>query len=49
MGAFIRFAAHLYINALMFGHLFKIKDFKYLIPPLAAIYLFLGSIPESAS
>ena len=47
MGAFIRFATHLYINALMFGHLFKIKDFKYLIPPLATIYLLLGSIPES--
>ena len=30
MAAFIRFAAFLYINALMFGHLFKIKDFEYL-------------------
>jgi spore germination protein KB len=48
MGAFIRFAAHFYLNALMFGHLFKIKDFKYLIPSLATIYLLMGSIPESA-
>ena len=43
MAAFIRFAAFLYINALMFGHIFKIKDFEFLIPSLATIYLLLGS------
>ncbi|MEH7304453.1 GerAB/ArcD/ProY family transporter [Neobacillus drentensis] len=47
MAAFIRFAAFLYINALMFGQLFKIKDFEFLIPALATIYLLIGSIPES--
>jgi spore germination protein (amino acid permease) len=47
MAAFIRFTAFLYINALMFGHLFKIKDFEYLIPSLATIYLMIGMIPES--
>jgi spore germination protein (amino acid permease) len=47
MGAFIRFTAFLYISALMFGHLFKIKDFEYLIPPLAAVYLLIGVIPET--
>jgi spore germination protein KB len=47
MGAFIRFTAFLYINALMFGRLFKIKNFEYLIPSLAAIYLMIGSIPEA--
>ena len=47
MATFIRFAAFLYINALMFGHLFKIKDFEYLIPSLAAIYLLIGLIPET--
>ena len=47
LGAFIRFAAFLYINAMMFGHLFKIKDFEFLIPSLATIYLFIGMIPES--
>jgi spore germination protein KB len=47
MAAFIRFTAFLYINALMFGHLFKIKDFEYLIPSLATIYLMVGSIPEA--
>ncbi|MBB6447821.1 GerAB/ArcD/ProY family transporter [Bacillus benzoevorans] len=48
MATFIRFSAFLYINAHMFGHLFKIKDFQYLIPSLAAIYLLIGMIPESA-
>ena len=47
LSAFIRFAAFLYINALMFGHLFKIKDFEFLIPSLATIYLLIGIIPES--
>jgi spore germination protein (amino acid permease) len=47
MCAFIRFTAFLYINALMFGHIFKIKDFEFLIPSLATIYLLIGIIPES--
>lgn len=47
MAAFIRFAAFLYINTLMFGHLFKIKDYEYLIPSLAAVYLLIGMIPET--
>ncbi|WP_144554430.1 GerAB/ArcD/ProY family transporter [Bacillus sp. X1(2014)] len=47
MAAFIRFTALLYINALMFGQLFKIKDFEFLIPALATLYLLIGSIPES--
>ena len=44
--AFIRFSAFLYLSALMFGHLFKIKDFEFLIPSLATIYLLIGIIPE---
>ena len=47
LAAFIRFAAIIYIGALMFGHLFKIKDFEFLIPSLATIYLLIGMIPES--
>ena len=43
LAVFIRFTAFLYINALMFGHLFKIKDFEFLIPALATIYLLIGS------
>ncbi|MBP1933912.1 GerAB/ArcD/ProY family transporter [Ammoniphilus resinae] len=45
--AFIRFAAFLFINALIFGHLFKIKEYQYLIPSLATIYLLIGMIPET--
>lgn len=48
MGAFIRFSAFLYISALMFGNLFKIKDFEFLIPSIAVIYLLIGKIPESS-
>ncbi|MFP7298359.1 GerAB/ArcD/ProY family transporter [Neobacillus niacini] len=47
MTAFIRFTAFLYLNALMFGRLFKIKDFEYLIPSLTTIYLLIGIYPES--
>ncbi|MEH7414973.1 GerAB/ArcD/ProY family transporter [Neobacillus drentensis] len=47
MSAFIRFTAFLYINGMMFGLLFKIKEFDYIIPALAVIYLLIGSIPES--
>ena len=48
LSAFIRFTAFLYLNALMFGHIFKIKEFEILIPALATIYLLMGSIPEAA-
>lgn len=47
MAAVIRFTAFLYINALMFGHIFKIKDFEFLIPTLATLYLLIGIIPET--
>lgn len=49
MGSFIRFTAFLYISALMFGSLFKIKDFEYLIPSLGMLVLLIGNIPESPS
>ncbi|MEH7072911.1 GerAB/ArcD/ProY family transporter [Neobacillus drentensis] len=48
MSVFIRFTAFLYLNSLMFGRLFKIKDIEYIIPSLATIYLLIGSIPEAA-
>ncbi|MBO0961380.1 GerAB/ArcD/ProY family transporter [Neobacillus sp. MM2021_6] len=47
MSAFIRFTAFLYISVQMFGHIFKIKDFEFLIPSLATLYLLIGIIPES--
>jgi spore germination protein KB len=47
ISAFIRFTAFLYINALMFGHIFKIKDFEFIIPSLATLYLLIGMVPEA--
>jgi len=47
-GVFIRFSAFIYINALMFSQLFQIKDYKFLIPSIATIYLMIGMIPENA-
>ena len=48
LAIFVRFAAFIYLNALMFGHLFKINDHKFLIPALTTIYLLIGSIPENS-
>ena len=47
LGSFIRFSVALYLGALMFGQLFKIKDYEYLIPAIATVYLLIGSIPET--
>ena len=44
---FIRFSVLLYLCALMFGHLLKIKDFEFLIPSLATLYLLIGIIPDT--
>ena len=32
----------------MFGQIFKIKNFEYLIPAMATLYLLIGMIPETA-
>ncbi|WP_338470597.1 GerAB/ArcD/ProY family transporter [Niallia sp. XMNu-256] len=47
IGSFIRFSVAIYFGALMFGQIFKIKDFEYLIPALTLIYLLIGFIPEA--
>ncbi|WP_428909542.1 GerAB/ArcD/ProY family transporter [Niallia sp. Krafla_26] len=47
VGSFIRFAVAIYIGALMFGAIFKIKDFEYLIPAITIMYLLIGFIPET--
>ncbi|RUL52090.1 GerAB/ArcD/ProY family transporter [Lysinibacillus antri] len=47
VASFIRFAMGLYINALLFGAIFKIKNFEYIIPAIATIVLFLGVAPET--
>jgi spore germination protein KB len=47
IASFVRFSIYLYINAILFGHLFRIKHFEYLIPSLATLIVFLGIIPEN--
>ncbi|TSI06027.1 endospore germination permease [Lysinibacillus sp. BW-2-10] len=47
IATFIRFAMGLYINALLFGTLFKIQRFEFIVPALATIILFLGLVPEN--
>ncbi|MFS0600424.1 GerAB/ArcD/ProY family transporter [Peribacillus frigoritolerans] len=47
VSSFVRFAFYLYLNALLFGGIFKIKQFEYIIPTLATLFVFLGMIPEN--
>jgi spore germination protein KB len=47
LASFVRFSIYLYISAVMFGWLFKIKNYEYLIPTFATIIVILGMIPES--
>lgn len=47
LAIFVRFAVFIYLNALMFAHIFKINELEFLIPALATIYLLIGSIPEN--
>ncbi|MGM8216667.1 GerAB/ArcD/ProY family transporter [Bacillaceae bacterium W0354] len=47
IGALIRFTVYIYVNALLFGRIFNIKSFEYVIPALATLFLFIGLIPET--
>ncbi|KGR76041.1 GerAB/ArcD/ProY family transporter [Ureibacillus sinduriensis] len=47
IATFLRFAFLLYLAAFLFGGIFKIKKFEYIIPTLGTIILFLGLIPET--
>jgi spore germination protein KB len=49
IASFIRFSIYLYLNAILFGHIFKIKEFEYIIPTLATLIVIIGLIPESPS
>lgn len=42
LAVFVKFSAYLYLNALLFGSLFKIKHFELVIPTLATLYLIMG-------
>jgi spore germination protein KB len=47
VASFIRFSVYLYLSAIMFGWLFRIKNFEYLIPTLATLIVIVGMIPET--
>jgi spore germination protein KB len=47
LASFVRFSIYLYISAVMFGWLFKIKNYEYLIPTFATLIVILGMIPET--
>jgi|SRR5690625_410771 len=49
ISSFIRFSIYMYINSLIFGSIFKIKEFKYTVPILATLVVTLGMIPESTT
>lgn len=44
---FVRFAVYLYLNAMLFGRLFRIKNFESVIPIMATLIVFIGIIPGS--
>ena len=48
VSSFIRFSFYLYLSALLFGALFKIKHFEYVVPALASLTILVGLMPESA-
>ncbi len=47
LSTFTRFAFYFYISSLLFGTLFKIRQYEYVIPTLAILIVLLGSIPET--
>ena len=47
VASFIRFSFYLYLCAILFGYLFKIKHFEHLIPIIATLVLSVGMIPEN--
>ncbi|HLS61034.1 MAG TPA: endospore germination permease [Virgibacillus sp.] len=49
IATFIRFSIYLYMNALIFGNIFKIKDTGYIIPILATLVVTIGMIPDHAT
>lgn len=44
---FVRFSVYLYFSAMLFGKLFRIKDFEYIIPSIATLTIFLGMMLPS--
>jgi len=49
IATFVRFAVYLYLNAVLFGKVFKINRFEFIIPTVATLIIFIGLIPDSPS
>lgn len=49
IATFVRFAVYLYLNGILFGRLFRIKNFEHMIPSLASLFLLIGMILENES
>jgi len=47
IASFTRFSIYLYLLAILFGAIFRIKEFEYVIPILATFIVFVGMIPEN--
>lgn len=47
IASFVRFAIYIYLSAIIFGWLFKIRNFEYVIPSLATLIVLIGIIPET--
>ena len=46
IASFIRFSFYLYLVVLLFGGIFKIKEFEFLIPVIVVLVLFSGLAPK---
>jgi spore germination protein KB len=49
VASLVRFSVYLYLNALLFGYIFKVKMYIYAIPIFASVFLIIGMIPETPS
>lgn len=47
LATFIRFSFYLYIVGMLFGSIFKIKQFGYVLPVFATLVVFIGIAPEA--
>jgi len=49
IAAFIRFSFYLYMVLVLFGGIFKIKEYEYLVPVMVVLIVFLGTSPQFAT
>ncbi|HEU4962379.1 MAG TPA: endospore germination permease [Bacilli bacterium] len=48
MSTIVRYSIYLYVTAMSFGYLFKLREFEPLLLPLTALTFMLGMIPENS-